>query len=358
MAMSPAFDSGARPNLPLEVKGRTLLIMMITAPLGIVAALIDAYIFNNALRDYAFNNPERVVWWVAVLSTPHIIASLVTFADREYISLYAKPLKKGVLIAVLLGLIIPVAVGMLLNPGNVPYTDIGAMAHFGAGASLLIAALYTTYHNLQQQYGVALMLMKQPATFIHHLWKWITIIPATLVFLGMQYNHEGLDWEYWPNVKAIAAVSMALAVIVAGRIAWQYTRRPDWSHVGLAFFGANAAMLVISFGLVLKGYILIAMLMPRVIHDLTAYWVYMVHDENRNATTMRNPIYALPAKIGIRPVWFCVPLSFIIGYALLVLSQDMFVLTFFVLSLNYIHYYLEGIIWKRGSPHRQHVPFT
>lgn len=358
MAHAPAFDSGALPDLPLQVKARTLLVMMLTVPMGIVAAMIDAYGFNNALRDYAFNNPERMVWWIAVLSTPHIIASLFSFADREYIAHYKKPLLKGTVIAVLLGLIIPVLVGMALNPGDAPYTDIGAMAHYGAGASLVIAALYTTYHNLQQQYGISLMLMRQPANFIHHLWKWITVIPATIVFLGMQYNHQGMNWEYWPQAQAAAAVSMTLALIVASRIAWEYTRRPDWSRIGLAYFGANAAMLIVSFGLVLNGYVLIAMLMPRVIHDLTAYWVYMAHDENRNADVMRNPIYALPAKIGISPAWLNVPLSFVIGYALLVMSRETFALTFFVLSLNYIHYYLEGIIWKRGSLHRRYVPFT
>ncbi len=352
-----AFDSGALPNLPLQVKAKTLLVMMITAPLGIVAAMIDAYVFDNALRDYAFHNPIKVMWWIAILSTPHIIASLVTFADQEYLKHYASKLKKSVVIAVILGILIPLAVGYVLKPEDAHHLSIGALANFGSEASLVIAAFYTTYHNLQQQYGISLMLMQERPAFIHHLWKWITIIPAGIVFLGMQYHHEGVDWGVWPQTITISAVSMVLACAVAGRIIWQYMQKPGYSKIGLAYFCANAAMLLISLGLVVKGHILIAMLMPRVIHDLTAYWIYMVHDENRNAATMHNPIYALPKKFGIGPAAFCIPLSFIIGYALLKLSQGTYIVGFLVISLNYIHYYLEGHIWKRGTPHRQHVPF-
>ncbi|MBU6235653.1 MAG: hypothetical protein KGQ41_07390 [Alphaproteobacteria bacterium] len=357
MADAVAFDSGALPNLPMQVKAKTLLAMMITAPLGIVAAMIDAYGFNNALRNYAFENPSIIVWWVAVLSTPHIIASLVTFADREYLHHYAKPLKKAAIISVILGFCIPLVVGFILKP---PYTDmdLGHIAHYGADVSMVIAAFYTTYHNLQQQYGVGLMLMKQKPEFIHQLWKWITIVPAGFIFLGMQYNHEGLVWDMWPRVVAMAVTTMIVACIVGGIIIRQYLKRPDHSKIGLMYFCANAAMLLISLGLCVKGYVMIAMLMPRVIHDLTAYWIYMVHDENRNADKMRNPFYAPFKKLGIGPAILCVPLSFVLAYIMLNASREAYIISAFVFSLNYMHYYLESIIWKRGTPHRQYVPFT
>jgi hypothetical protein len=356
-APSATLDSGALPNLPMQVRGRTLLIMMLSVPLCILAALADTYLFGGYIHNYSLENPIRVVWWVAILSTPHILASIVTFADREYLAHYKKPLLKATAIGVALGIGLPLIAGLTLLSSTQPIT-MGNMLSHGSSISLIAAAAYTTYHNLQQQYGISLMLMREKPDFIHHLWKWITIIPASLIFIGMNFLHLGEKYEIWERCMAVAAVNLFLAALIAAYIIWRYMKRPDRSNIGLAYFCANAAMIAACFFLAMNGYILFAMLTPRLVHDLTAYWIYMVHDENRNTDKMRNPFYALPRKIGLRPVIVCIPLSFILGFALLKMGQTGFIISFFVVMLNYIHYYIEGIIWKRGTPHRQHVPFT
>ena len=355
-APSVPFDSGALPNLPLQVKARTLLIMMASVPLCILASLIDTYVFNGAVRHYSLDHPLKVVWWIAVLSTPHIIASLVTFADREYIVHYRRPLTKAVIIGCILGIGLPLGAGYLLLPPDLPETFANIMS-FGGSVSLVAAAAYTTYHNLQQQYGISLMLMREKPLFIYHLWKWITIIPAGLIFIGMNFLHLGESYDIWPRCMAVAAVNLFIAAFIAAYIIYAYMKKPGYSRMGLAYFCANGAMIASCFFLAMNGYILFAMLTPRLVHDLTAYWIYMVHDDNRNTDRMRNPFYAGFKKIGIRPAIVCIPLSFLLGFVLLRISQSAFIVGFFVVMLNYIHYYIEGIIWKRGTPHRQHVPF-
>ena len=352
------FDSGALPNLPYKVKATTLLIMMLTVPAGILVALADNYLFHDGMRLYAENHPIKVAWWIALLSTPHIVASFFTFADRDYIRHYAPQLTKGIIISVILGICLPLGFGYLLRPDNMQDIDFSYLATFDGHATLVAAAFYTTYHNLQQQYGISLMLMQEKPTLLHHLWKWITIIPASLLFVGMLLFHEINQWnDAWPRFVLVAAINWIPGGIVAFLIITRYLKKPGYSKIGLAYFCANALMLLVSFGLVLKGYVLIAMLMPRVIHDLTAYWIYMVHDENRNADTLRNPVYALPAKIGIGPAWLCVPLSFVLAYLMLEIAEGFHLFNFLIIVLNFLHYYIEGYIWKRGTPHRSYVPF-
>lgn len=350
-------DSGALPGLPLQVRGKTLLIMMLSVPLCLLAAAVDHYLLNGLIHDYSVAHPIQVVWWVAILSTPHIIASIVTFADADYLRHYKRPLARAVFVGTLLGVGLPLLAGFLLMPMNQPPT-LSALLSYGGNAALVVAAAYTTYHNLQQQYGISLMLMREKPVFIHHLWKWITIVPASLIFIGMNFLHLGQPYQIWERCMAVAAVNLLIAAIIAGIIIHRYLKRPDRSDIGLAYFCANGLMIVSCFFLAMKGYILFAMLTPRLVHDLTAYWIYMVHDENRNAAHMRNPFYALPKKIGIGPAITCIPLSFVIGFILLEVGQTAFLIGFFVVMLNYIHYYIEGIIWKRGTPHRQHVPFV
>ncbi|WVM89040.1 hypothetical protein UMZ34_24770 [Halopseudomonas pachastrellae] len=64
-------------------------------------------------------------------------------------------------------------------------------------------------------------------------------------------------------------------------LTWQLARLTE-GRLGRAYLWANALLLLSALVIDRLGYTLFVILMPRLIHDLTAYSVYVTHDRNRN----------------------------------------------------------------------------
>lgn len=334
----PHATSGYLDGLPLRVRNITLLCILATTPIAAGIAILDLSFFHGRVRDFMAMEPRQIAYWTAVLTVPHIIASLITFIDREYVSHYRNVLIKGTVVGLLLGFGVPLALGP---------------------SGLLIAmAFYTMYHNLQQQYGISLMMMRQPPTADYHVWRWLTIIPGGLVYTLLMVSFLPVIRDNWNMLMIGIGATLAIATIFGLRFLMTIRKNPAHTKIGLIYFVMNMSMLYVGFGLIITGYGLMATLVPRIIHDLTAFWIYMVHDQNRNNETVRNPVYAIPKRLGISPAWFCVPLSLAISYVLMEVLGNLFLVSLFVTALNFMHYYMEGHMWKRGTPHRQHVPFV
>ncbi len=336
--MTATTASGAQANLPMQVRNTTLLGILVLVPAFALTAVIDALFLNHAIRDWMLSDPRQIAYWAAILTVPHIVASLVTFADRDYLAQYKPRLIKGGTIALLLGFGVPFALG-----------PVGV---------LLVIAFYTMYHNLMQQYGLSLMMCRQPPTLDYHLWRWFTIIPAGVAYTALMASGEDVVISHWDTIMKILAGFLLFATIFGIRLVWTVIKNPQHTRVGLVYLLSNMAILYVCFGLIVTGYGFMATLLPRLTHDLTAFLVYMVHDQNRNAQTVHNPLYALPRKIGLPPALMCAPLALGISYVLFKAANQMFLLSLFITSLNYMHYYMETYMWKRGTLHRQYVPFT
>ncbi len=344
---TPPVTSGAHEGLPLRVRNVTLLAILATTPIAALVAIIDSAFLDGTVRQAMMMDPREIAYWTAVLTVPHIIASLVTFIDREYVAHYRRPLIKGAIIALLLGF------GLPFSPMLV-----GLPPTFGPAFVLIAMAFYTMYHNLMQQYGISLMMLRQPPTRDFQFWRWLTIVPAGLAYTVLMASFIPIVQENWDLLVAIIGVALAVATLFGVRFVGTILRNPAHTRIGLIYFLTNMAMLYVCFGLIVAGYGFLATLVPRIIHDLTAFWIYMVHDQNRNAQTVRNPVYLLPKKLGIPPVLLCMPLAIGISYVLMDVLGNLYLVSLFVTALNFMHYYMEGHMWKRGTPHRQHVPFV
>lgn len=104
------------------------------------------------------------------------------------------------------------------------------------------------------------------------------------------------------------------------------------------------------------GYSLFVILIPRVIHDVTAYIVYITHDRNRNKHEPVNSIYRLTSFTRLSPVILLPLLS--IGFAFVLTSYRQYALiSILILTMSFLHYYFEGFIWRGANPHRRYVNF-
>lgn len=352
------FDSGAKPSLPMDVRNKTLLAIMGIVPLAAILAIIDKPLLGGIVIGNMISSPHEIAYWTAILTVPHIVASLVTFADREYVTHHKKNLLRAIGLAALLAFAAPFIIGI----GHSALTGIPANSYMeyasqGTMGTLVIMAFYTMYHNLMQQYGISLMMLRQPPTFSYQMWRWFTIIPAGLAYTALMFTHALKSDAIWDISILLIGICLIVATLFGLRFLVTVFKNPNRTRTGVIYLLANMALLYVCFGLMLGGYGFMAMLVPRLTHDLTAFWIYMVHDQNRNSDKIRN-IFYWPKKIGIQPIFLCVPIALAISLVLLTLSKSLFMVTAFVTSLNYIHYYMEGYMWKRGEPHRLHVPFV
>lgn len=354
-----AFDSGAIQGLPMKVKNTTLFGIMMIAPLAALLAIIDKPLLGGFLLENMITNPRDIALWTAVLTVPHIVASLVTFADREYLAHHKKRLSKAVFYGMLLAFAAPFVAGFIITAiFDIPAHSFEEFIAAGSIATLVIMAFYTMYHNLMQQYGISLMMTRQAPTFDFQMWRWFTILPAGFAYTMLMTRDAPEVQNNWDMLVSIIGGGLFIATVFGLRFVRTILKNPNHTKIGLYYFLINMSVLYVCFGLIVAGYGFMATLVPRLTHDFTAFWVYMVHDENRNADKVRNPVYYLPKKLGLHPWMLCAPIAIGISAILMGMAESLILVTMFVTSLNYIHYYIEGYMWKRGEPHRQYVPFV
>lgn len=127
------------------------------------------------------------------------------------------------------------------------------------------------------------------------------------------------------------------------------------NRLGIWYLWSNVAMVFACFIAVWFNYYAFVIVIPRVIHDITAFIVYATHDNNRNKDKPVNIFYRLTAFTRLPPWILCPIIAIAIAYPMVHFKSQ--ILTFIVFTLIYFHYYFENIIWRGNSLHRQQVSF-
>ena len=116
-----------------------------------------------------------------------------------------------------------------------------------------------------------------------------------------------------------------------------------------------------------------AILMPRLVHDITAYSFYVTHDVNRHGVRPQNGLFKVAHSLRV-PVFVVLPaLSFVLTYLLQAygdalvdfLAQSLFSVHIYkAITLGLIgylalmHYYTESFVWAANSPLRKYIRFS
>jgi hypothetical protein len=112
-------------------------------------------------------------------------------------------------------------------------------------------------------------------------------------------------------------------------------------------------MLLALLPLAATGYGFFAAVMPRVVHDLSAFTFYIAHDTNRNRVERHGLLYKALGFTRL-PAWVLLPsVSVGIGYVLAVITPGSLLQPVALLSL--FHYIMEAVTWRRGALHRQSI---
>ena len=131
--------------------------------------------------------------------------------------------------------------------------------------------------------------------------------------------------------------------------------------------------MIVSFYFYVQQYYFLAILVPRLVHDATAYVFYVTHDYNKHYLQPQNQLYRYAAQLKINIFWVLPLSSFALAFVLQAYGDHLvsFVTRFFfdveihkvitVGVLGYfalMHYYTEAITWKAGSPYRNYIGFS
>ena len=331
----------------LTVSFRWLLGLYAIIPLCVLLQWLDSGFWHGALREILPSRPTHLLLFQVIFGTPHIIASSILLAsNREYFKTYqAKLLWMTMALAVIFG------VGSLFIPYRAFY---------------VMVAAWTVYHVLKQQHGVARGVCRLP-DWAFYLLLWLSVSAGLFVYIGIFLNNS-LEPQQLLWIKTAAASLCACLVLGA----W-YCQRYVSTAFGRWFLWANVLLVLSSFYLFIQQYYFFAILVPRLVHDATAYIFYVTHDYNKHHAQPQNFIYRAAKRCRLS-IFVVLPIvSFLLAFVLQAygdamvsyLTQVLFgveirkAITLGLLGyLALMHYYTEAFTWKQDSPYRQFIGFS
>lgn len=330
-----------------SVSFRFLLSLYAIVPLSLLVLWVDRVAFDSALRQALPSSPGHFLLFQVLFGTPHIVASnLLLLSHRDYIDCF-----KSRLLGMSVFIVLAFGVGSLFIPYKVLY---------------VISASWTVYHVLKQQHGIAKAVCRLPS-WAFYLQLWLSVFAGIFIYLGIFLkNSLTAEQAYW--VLKFAGILCAMLVVST-----MYCQRyvPGW--FGRYFLWANTLLVVTSFYVYSERYYFLAILMPRLVHDITAYSFYVTHDVNRHGNEPDSAFYRLAAEFRVPPAWVLPLSSFVLTFLLQAYGDaviDWIAQTLFDVSvykavtlgvvgyLALMHYYTESFAWAAGSPLRRYIRFS
>ncbi len=301
----------------ITIRAPALIALYTLVPLSAALMLADALLFHHAVRNRLPVSPNALFGFTAVFVLPHIFASLFTFADAEYLATYRNKLIGGA-----------IGVAALMVALN------------AAGPEPFNMVLWATtlWHVLAQQTGIARVFVRPGK--VQSAWRWTAVAAFTGVGVGL----------FWPAFLkpslALLAVSTLLSLLVA---------RSAASRSGALYVIATQALAVLAAAGVLTGYTFFAILVPRIVHDVTGFMFYVAHDHNRNRVRRHNFLLRVLAFIPLPIVVLVIVLPVSVNVLVAISTLNLSVV---LVGLNFFHYYVESFMWKRTALHRRSVPVS
>jgi hypothetical protein len=311
------------------IKKRWLIMIYAIIPVLATLVAVDYFLLGKALQPFLTTEILFFPLYILLFELPHIIASLTTFADKEYVAHY----KKNLFIH------IPVLLGTF-----------GIIFAYSFTIGILLYALYTMYHVTRQQTGIALLFTKQ-RDFWHECWTYLGVASAFFGYV-IVFLIQTIDFSY----LYVASIFIVPSVVFFLLVSVYIFIRSSQPAARLYISGVVASVVASQLFLFLN-YLFLAIFVIRFIHDATAFVFYFTHDLNRNKISTHNYIYFAFLKIGI-PIVVALPLialslNYIIRFELMVFQIGLLLF----ISMSLTHYYLESVMWKRDSVHRSQLRF-
>ncbi|MFU8790329.1 MAG: hypothetical protein ACNA7G_14970, partial [Methylobacter sp.] len=305
------------------------------------------WFWQGVLQQNLPSSPKQFLVFQILFGTPHIIASSILLASNtEYLKTY-----KLKIILMTVAIIAVFGVGSLFISYRALYVAVAA---------------WTVYHVLKQQLGVGRGVYRLP-DWAFYLLLWLSVAAGFFVYIGI-FLKNSLELQQLELITLIAG-GLCATLVCAALLCQRYAA----TAVGKWFLWSNVLLVLGSFYLFVQQYYFLAILVPRLVHDATAYIFYVVHDYNKHRQQPQNFIYRYAARCHL-PIFIVLPVcSFLLAFVLQSYGDSTFnaaanalfdvevnkAITVGLLGyLALMHYYTEAFTWKQGSPYRRFIAFS
>jgi hypothetical protein len=307
---------------PVHMSKGILLLPYAIVPAVVLMVAIDMLFLDQRLKTLLPAAPMQLFWYGLLFGFPHIVASLFAYGDKNYRAHYKQDLKLLVPVSLVAALVLVFALPPL--------------------AAYLVYTVSTLIHTIGQQTGLSRAYMRV-SNAPYSLWRWSSAVVACCLAVALAQIRD------WTQPLLIVAVA---ALCVSSYFALRLMFEAGGGKKAI-YLVATQIMIFVSFGCVLSGYTLFAVLIPQFVHDLTAYSIYTQHDRNHTQHSNANSVYAKLRISGKHVFWFLPFAS--IGLSLLLSLPELAVIA---LTLTFFHYLMEKRAWSRSSMHRQYLKFS
>lgn len=314
-------------NTLMTIPRRLLVGVYLIVPLMLGVMLFDMYFLDWKLSPYLGVEAIYLPLFIFIFNFPHIIASFFSFFDSEYVRFYKKHL------FVYLPLI-------LLGTALLLYEN------YLLGLVVFLAS--DIWHGVKQKVGIALILGARPG-MLHTLWTWTAFVTSTIAFIYIILGEEVFPDFFLPYLSPTLLLGALLILGSMILMMWQSAAK-----VRLYIFAVSMLFLV-SYFFILNNYIFLSILVFRFVHDISAFAFYITHDQNRNREGNKNWLYSLFSIVPLPVIIMTPVLAFLFAYFVRYATDGIKIGYSIVILLSMCHYYLEAVMWKRGSPHRDRV---
>jgi len=322
-------------DLPSAVSINKLIAVYLIVPVAMLVMLAD-YFFHGIFRFLLPAKPESWILWTYIFGLPHLIAGTLMLADREYAAYFGSKLWIGALVILAL-----------------PFVLLEAA---GASALFFVFGIMLVHHTVAQQFGIALIIGKRKPDWLHRVNKYAAcaagLIPYCFIYADGMLRYQLR--QHLGEALLVAWGLVGLVVVLTAIQIWQTKPRR-----GQFYMMANALFVVTMVGVFAYGLGVFAIIMARVIHEMSAWLIYASHDKNRNSQEMHNLVYRRFEWLRLDPFWIGMVLAFVFGVALTFLADRYRDILFtFVISFSLYHYWVEGHVWKGDAPPKKYLRFV
>lgn len=294
-------------------------------PLALATTALDVLWLGGGVRAALPALPDELPLWTLFFNLPHVVASSLLLADRQYLRHYRGAIAAS--LSAVAGLFVIHAV-----------TE--------ERTTTWIAAAVLSYHLVGQQVGIA-KLLGGCGGWLVEAWKWLAaavLVLATAVQIDVLsvWAGFGLDEVQLGLVLCVPLTYLAARV-------W----RASGPGIGRLYVVLNQAMFLAFVPLSSGGYSFMSVLMIRVVHDVSAFAFYVAHDANRNRDERHNLLYAALSFTRLPPWVLLIGMS--VGLAHLLTRIELGQWLHPVAMVSMFHYCMEAVTWRRTGLHRRAV---
>lgn len=294
-------------------------------------AMFDSY-FSFGIIQSLPERPEYWSIWIYIFGMPHVFASFLLLADKEYIQEF----KSNIIISASILLSLPPLLSLF----------------FDFYVIFFIFTAMIVYHTVAQQFGLSLIASRSKPNFAH---KANTILASLVGVVLYTYMYSNDQFSFAVEHKAdLVSLAKVLFIIVTGLSLFQFITSN--TRQGRIFVFLNWLLIGSILGFFLAGLEVLSIIIGRIIHEFSAWIIYGVHDHNRNLLNSHNLAYKY---LPIPTQYAGIVLAFVFGIAITFVSEShASFLAMLIISFSLFHYWIERFIWKGKSGPKQNVRFS